>query len=118
MANKTASWMNCEKMSTLVDTGTVDGSNTRTGYWWLLESDSRQGTLPPVLRTAQAHPTWMTWSNHTPRPVHSALLLPIGMRLQYCEGGPETAQQNLDCLLTWLHNGGMSYSSGQQKLLL
>ncbi len=46
-----------------------------TGYWVLLESDSRHWYLPTVPRTAQAHLTSRTGSNPTPQPVHYTLSL-------------------------------------------
>ena len=56
-----------------------------------------------------------TWSNVTPQPIQSALLLPMGLLLPHCE---LNTHQNLDCLLFWLLNGGMSspWTSGQQKV--
>ena len=60
-------------------------------------------------------PCCRTWSNITPQPVHYALHLPIGLLLPHCE---LNTQQNPNCLLSWLLNGGMSspMTSGQQKV--
>ncbi len=88
-----------------------------TGYRWLLESDLRQWYLPTALRMALAHSSSRTLSNRTPQPVHYALLLPNGLLLPHYEWGPVIAQQNHDCLLSWLHKGGSSpLTSSQLKL--
>lgn len=44
--------------------------------------------------------------------------MPISFVLPHYDVGPATAQQNPDCFLSWLHNGGTSSprTSGQQKL--
>ena len=70
------------------------------------------GYLCTVLRADRVQSTSRTWSNVTPKPVHSALLLPIGLLLPHCE------LNTPNCLLSWLLNGGMSspWTSGQQKV--
>ena len=72
--------------------------------------------LRTVLWKDQAQSTSRTWLNLSSQPVNSALHLSIGLLLPHCEGHLAT-QQNHDCLLSWLPNGGMSSppTSGQQN---
>lgn len=54
------------------------------------------------------HTVYQTYrqSHHAPQPVYYTLLLPNSLLLlYYCMMGPTTAQQNLDYLWPWLHNG-------------
>ena len=63
-----------------------------------------------------AEPTSRTWLNLTPQPFNSALHQPIAvMSLTVTD---LATQQNHDCLLSWLLNGGTSspLTSGQQKV--
>ncbi len=74
--------------------------------------------LCTVLQMALTHPTSRKWLNHATQPIHLALLLPNGLLLPCYVEVIAIIQQNHDCLLSWLHNGGTSspLTSGQQKL--
>lgn len=75
----------------------------------ILSTSFKLPTLFFYLTTLSAtHTVYQTYrqSHHAPQPVYYTLLLPNSLLLlYYCMMGPTIAQQNLDYLWPWLHNG-------------
>lgn len=88
-----------------------------TWYWWLLKSVSSHSYLPIVWHMSQAHAMFRAQSNHTDQPIPS-VLLPNSLLLPLYEECLTTLDQNQDCSLSWLHNGGTNswFILRQQKL--